>query len=148
MVKRNSVSPQTPPPSYLIKSKETFKSELSERIEKGENILNMSINTAEDFSQVTQQYYSWNDYNSELLKASFDNQANEYKYVYDRVNNKMFYGGGQTSFREDVEELKNNIKNKISNLDRLVAKIPLLKSNYSDEPMITKRTKFEPSDKD
>lgn len=114
-------------PTQLVVGKDYFKEKVNERIQAGDEIYNRQIQTRPELEEATQNYYDWDDYNSELLKQSFNNEHNEYKKDYDGVNS--FYGflGGRQQ-RNELQEFKEKLNNKLTNLRQLVAKIDLMKS--------------------
>lgn len=112
--------------SKLAVGKEYFEDYLQKRIVVGEEIYNRNIQTTRQLEQARQDYYDWNDFNSELLKQSFDNINSEYKEKYDRVNNIGIYVS-PSSPAEELREFKDDVLNKINNLKQLIAKLPLIK---------------------
>lgn len=122
-------------PTALIVGREYFKEELNKRIVIGEEIFSRQIQTNRQFEQARQDYYDWNDFNSELLKQSFNNPNNEYKQRYDNVNQKFIYVSKSPA--EELEEFIEDVKNKVSNLRQLVAKVALIKTEIK-EPTIAK----------
>lgn len=120
-------------PTLLVVGKDYFKDVLANRIQIAEEILNRQIQTRPQLEEAKQNYYDWDDYNSELLKQSFNNEYNEYKTDYDRTNQflGMFLGG--SSQRDELKEFKDKVQNKINNLKQLVAKVELIKSEVPDK---------------
>lgn len=133
-------------PTQLIVGKDYFKEKINERIQAGEEIYNRQIQTRPQLEEAKQNYYDWDDYNSELLKQSFNNEHNEYKTDYDRVNSfyGMFLGGGQQ--RNELQEFKEKLNNKLTNLRQLVAKIDLMKSEVPDQTISDKVSKVNSSE--
>lgn len=122
-------------PTALIVGREFFKEELNKRISIGEEISNRNVQTNRQFEQAKQDFYDWNDFNSELLKQSFNNPGNEYKQSYDKVNQKFIYVSKYPA--EELEEFIEDVKNKVTNLRRLVSKLSLIKTEIK-EPTIAK----------
>ncbi|MBK8656917.1 MAG: nucleotide-binding protein [Haliscomenobacter sp.] len=122
-------------PTVLVVGREYFKEELGKRIVIGEEIHNRQIQTNRQFEQARQDYYDWNDFNSEFLKQSFNNPNNEYKSSYDNVNQKFIYVSQSPA--EELQEFIEDVKNKVNNLRQLVAKTSLIKTEIN-EPIITK----------
>lgn len=133
-------------PTQLIVGKDYFKERINERIQAGEEIYNRQVQTRPQLEEAKQNYYDWDDYNSELLKQSFNNEHNEYKTDYDRVNS--FYGivigGGQQ--RNELQEFKEKLNNKLTNLRQLVAKIDLMKSDVPEQTISDKVSKVNSSE--
>ncbi len=122
-------------PTALVVGREYFKEEVNKRIVLGEEIYGRQIQTNRQFEQARQDFYDWNDFNSELLKQSFNKQNNEYKERYDNINNKFIYVSKSPS--EELQEFIEDVKNKVNNLKQLVAKLSLIKTEIN-EPIITK----------
>jgi predicted nucleotide-binding protein len=121
-------------PTLLVVGKDYFKDVLASRIQLAEEILNRQIQTRPQLEEAKQNFYDWDDYNSELLKQSFNNEYNEYKTDYDRTNQflGMFLGGGNSQ-RDELKEFKDKVQNKINNLKQLFAKVELIKSEVPDK---------------
>jgi predicted nucleotide-binding protein len=122
-------------PIALVVGREYFKEEVNKRIVLGEEIYNRKIQTNRQFEQARQDYYDWNDFNSELLKQSFNKPNNEYKERYDNRNHKYVYVSKSPA--EELQEFIEDVKNKVNNLKQLVAKLSLIKTEIN-EPIITK----------
>jgi predicted nucleotide-binding protein len=123
-------NPQQPykPSDALIVDKASFTSKLLDRIELGKELVNRQITNVDELDKNEKDYYKWNSYNSEYLKNSFNNEDNEYKRRYDRVNNSFLITGGGNSPSEKLKDLKEDIQNKIDNLEGLIDKVELIKS--------------------
>lgn len=124
-------------PDALKVERTSFKTKLQERIEIGITILNRSITQTDQLEQLDADFRKWNDYNSEYLKQVFNNENSDYKLVYDNVNDWVggFFGGPSTH-QERYQRLREKISNKIDNLEKLVEKVDLLKSELSESPVI------------
>lgn len=122
-------------PTALVVGREYFKEEVNKRIVLGEEIYSRQIQTNRQFDQARQDYYDWNDFNSELLKQSFNKPNNEYKESYDNVNQKFIYVSKSPA--EELQEFIEDVKNKVNNLKQLVAKLSLIKTEIN-EPLITR----------
>lgn len=121
-------------PTLLVVGKDYFKDVLATRIQIAEEIVNRQIQTRPQLDEAKQNFYDWDDYNSELLKQSFNNEHNEYKTDYVRTNQflGMFLGGGNSQ-RDELKEFEDKVQNKINNLKQLVAKVELIKSEVPDK---------------
>jgi len=117
-------------PTCLVKPKSVFKTDVEERIEIGEELLKVNLQNMDDFSKLKAEFSSWNDYNLELLKQSFNNSQNEYRSSYDNEGswNGIFFGD-PLSPAEEVKEFIDKFNVKIENLRKLVQKTDLLKTN-------------------
>lgn len=119
-------------PAALTVDKVTFKNSLNDRIEIGRQIFNKPVTTVETLDDNESEYRRWNDYNSELLKQSFNVENNEYKSDYDDCATWVGFSGislGATyGPNERLKNLKERTKKKIENLEQLKEKTDLLKS--------------------
>lgn len=110
----------------LIVGKDHFAISLEKRVSVGNEIYERNIQTTRQLEQARQDYYDWDDFNSELLKQSFDSPISEYKQDYNSVNNLGIYVG-PNSPAEELREFKDDVLNKVNSLKRLLAKLPLVK---------------------
>jgi predicted nucleotide-binding protein len=139
---RKKVVPVAPEnPDALTVDKASFTSKIIERIEKGKELVDRSITNVQELEANETDFYKWNDYNSEYLKQTFNNEQNEYKRGYDNVNQWLgMFGGSDRSPNEKLQRLKEKIGNKVEVLERLLEKVDLLKSDV-EEPVIVKPPK-------
>lgn len=121
-------------PDALIISRDELTSKIIDRIEKGKELIDRSITNVQELELNENDFYKWNDYNSEYLKQAFNNEQNEYKRGYDSVNSFLgiFGGGYDNSPNEQLRKLKEKITNKVDFLERLLEKVDLLKSNVQE----------------
>ena len=118
--------------TLLTKNHYQFKEELSKRMESGQEMINKEILNDSELNQLKTDYHDWNDYNSELLKSSFNKPKNEYRYRYDNCTNMiglMEYTRGNYSPNDPSYQLmdtKRNIEAKVANLKQLFAKTDLI----------------------
>lgn len=129
MAKRIANSQDETVITELTVDKSEFKQKLNERIVNGEELFKRNIQTQQDLDKLKNDYSSWTDYNSELLKQSFNIPYNEYKHTYDNAGYSMFGDIGGGNYQNPVEERKYLINVKIENLKKLEAKVDLLKSS-------------------
>ena len=126
MVKINSEF-KAPPPTELIVSVDEFKKILEERIQIGEDILNYKVQTQSEFDSNTEDYNQWDDYNSEYLKQSFNNEYNEYKDRYDKCAMFVGFATGAQTPSDKLKIFKEKVESKTTNLKKLLGKADLLK---------------------
>lgn len=132
-------------PTELVIPVDEFKKSLEERIQIGQKILKQEVQTQIDFDSNRVDYNDWDDYNSEFLKQSFNNEHNEYKERYDEC--AMFvglYARPQTP-SDKLKIFKEKIDTKLSNLKKLLGKADLLKCSVvvvgkSQEKVSSKET--------
>src|SRR5690349_15094227 len=75
------------PKTALIVPRESFKSELEERISIGREIEKRlkETSTIKQLEEAEKWYGSWSDYNVEFLKSKFNNTMNEYRSQYENA---------------------------------------------------------------
>ncbi|MCX8534608.1 nucleotide-binding protein [Chryseobacterium luquanense] len=118
------------PQTTLLISQGEFKKSLAERVQIGEEILQKKITTVPEFEELKERYNIWNDYNSEYLKQSFNNEYNEYRDRYDKC--ALFIGFAQgvraQTPNDKISNFQEILSAKIFNLKKLEIKADLLKS--------------------
>ena len=124
---------KAPPSTELIISLKEFKDTLEKRIKNGEDILNQEIGTQVDFDTNRNDYNLWDDYNSEYLKQSFNNEYNEYKKRYDECTFMVGFGTGSQTPQAKLKNFKSSVELKLNNLKKLYAKADLLKSSVESK---------------
>ena len=119
--------------SKLVVDKEEFKKQLEERIELGNKIFDRNILFSTDLEQAQSEYDSWNDYNSELLKQSFNNPHSEYRKDYDKkfATVTILYNDDGQLFLQSISRFRSNLEDKLSSLRNLINKLDLLKSDLT-----------------
>lgn len=127
-------------PDSLIIERTTFKNKLEDRILLGQELLNMNITQTQQLDELKGAYSKWDDYNSEYLKQTFNNENSTYRDNYDHINDWVGVYSGRETPQEQFLTLRKRISNKISCLEKLVEKIDLLKSELSEQPAIVEKT--------
>jgi predicted nucleotide-binding protein len=145
MAKR-TVKAREPEITILSKSKNTFKTELTERIEKGQKIIEDRIENDADFLKAKREFSEWTDYNMELLKQSFNVPLNEYQHSYKGAGNylgiRTITAGSRPDPRQVLSRFVSQVQAKIDNLIKLNNKVDLLKSDI-EEPNTEVATSLE-----
>jgi len=146
MAKRN-IRQEQPEITMLKKPKETFVKELQERISLGKDLLNRQITTMEQLDGLKKDYASWDDYNEELLKRSFNKVTNE--YYNDYHNCAQWIGVEDVLYRRNTNSVEYKLKHErdrinasIVNLERLVDKLPLIDEIESIDSYTTTEKSF------
>ncbi|AUC20885.1 hypothetical protein BTO15_01595 [Polaribacter sejongensis] len=124
---RKKTENKVPPPTELIVSIEDFKKVLTERIKLGEKILNLNITTQKEFDENREEFNLWNDFNSEFLKQSFNNEYNEYRDRYDKCSMFIGFAKRAQTPNSKLVNFKESVKAKVTNLNKLLAKADLFK---------------------
>ena len=139
MANRQTKSQPPSQPDSLIVDKSSFTSKLLERIKLGYDLLNRQVTNIDELDKNEKDYFKWDSYNSEYLKNSFNNEENTYRRQYASVNGTFFITG-PSSPSERLKELKDDIQNKVENLESLVEKVELIKSQVETVSTSTKNT--------
>jgi len=101
--------------------------ELNERIERGSELLNAHIDSQSQLKDVRDSYYTWDEYNTQLLRRRFSSEELVRKYV-----NSIFFGVAyERSLAEQVVELHEDIQSKIRRLRSIAEQVPLLELDAS-----------------
>lgn len=127
------------PPDALIVDKASFTAKIIERIEIGKELRDKSVTNETELKKNNSDFYKWNDYNSEYLKQSFNNEESQYKYQYDHVNSYVGIFGNNRNSDGELKRLKEYITNKVGFLEKLLDKVDLLKSEV-ERPVTIKVT--------
>jgi ABC-type proline/glycine betaine transport system ATPase subunit len=140
MAKRRVNQPEKPK-TVLIKPREVFKKELLERIALGEELYKKEIQDTVQLSELKKEAASWDDYNEELVKRSFNNQDSEYFYEYYRLNQMvgmLEYAKGINTDHPSykLKLAKDRIDNCVTWLKRLVEKLPLIEEDGAMIPYL------------
>lgn len=131
MAKRNTQY-TPPPPTELVVQRKDFIQKLTERIKLGEDILKFQVINQADFDTNRDNFTHWNDYNSEYLKQSFNNEYNEYRDRYDKCAMLIGLGQNRTGPQGKLMNFKESVEAKITNLKKLLGKADLLKSSIEE----------------
>jgi hypothetical protein len=127
------INPQyIPPQTELVIQKDKFIQQLEERIRSGEEILSFLTKKEVDFDTNKKNYSFWNDFNSEYLKQSFNNENNEYKDNYDNCAMYIGFGKNRTGLQGELTTFEEKVKAKVTSLKKLLNKADLLKSSIEE----------------
>jgi len=118
--KPNAPAPQTPP--ELVVSREDAEAKIQDRLEKGNELLTRHISAWEQLEAARKDYYTWSDYNKELLKRLFTNEtlAQEYEGIYFGVV------GGTPTLAEEVRDFRGDVDIKIRRLESIKERLELI----------------------
>jgi predicted nucleotide-binding protein len=106
----------------LLVPRDQISEELHQRINLGNQILDGSISTQTELEAARSDYYSWDEYNRELLSRRFSTTAfaDEYSYV------GAFVVGGYDSLAEKVHDLHDDVSKSIRRLESLRNRLELI----------------------
>jgi predicted nucleotide-binding protein len=119
MPKRRTAKVENIEPTKLVVPRNKAESQLKERIQKGNQILNRSILTEDDLKNARGDYYKWSEYNSELLNRSFDQDtfAQEYRGINASSISDPPLGIKVRNFRGDVQGEINTLESILERLE-------------------------------
>lgn len=122
MAKKNTTPEELPQPDLLVKRDEAL-SHLDDRVEKGRELLNYPVSSADDLATARQKVKVWHEYNEELLARLFSNEKIA-KHYRSHSHAQMFTM--RQPFHEEVQYFKEGIQRKISNLESVIERLPLI----------------------
>lgn len=113
--------PEPKRPAELTVTREEAKARLQDRIEKGMELKQVQVNTAQSYEVALNEFSKWDSFNVELLKRIFttDELASEYSWWGIAVI------GGRRSLGEQIAELSKDIDKKIHRLDSIIERLEL-----------------------
>lgn len=121
MARKNIEQPPKPPLRLTIPTADA-RDKLAERIEKGQELLALQIDSQAQLEQLKKEYSKWSAYNVELLKQMFSDESMSKEY--------SFWGGfavvGGQSFGEEVEEFYSDVEEKIHRLESISERLELI----------------------
>src|SRR5690242_4135144 len=105
----------------LTVAKSDAATKIQNRIDKGKEIVSISISRSSELEEARNSFYSWNSFNAELLKKLFveEDYANEYSRV-------GFGAVIDTDFAYEVKDFKDDVKEKIRRLESIVDRLELI----------------------
>jgi len=110
-------------PIELSVSREEAKTRLQERIEKGLELRNKQIGTAQGFELLTNDYQKWNAYNTEMLRRIFTTE--EFIDEYEGFPS-LYFGMEEPSLGEQIADLYKGIDGKIHRIDSIIERLELI----------------------
>ncbi len=133
--------------SKLIISKDEFAEKITDRINKGKELLNLDVkiisspslefgyrrDTTVKYDDAEQaEFYSvynkWDSFNIELLKQSFSNSENDYRKEYEN----SLYMGSMFGSNDIVNDEKKTIKKKVDTLESFIERIDIIPSEVAN----------------
>lgn len=123
MVKGKSVNEPKATLELLV-SPDEAESKLTERIEKGKEILELSPRSHEEFKETQRKYYKWDDFNVELLKRQFT--TDELSEEYSAFVGSFAVSMDGPSLGEEIRDLKDDVENKIHRIESIIERLELI----------------------
>lgn len=121
MARRSAPPPE--PALYLTEPREEAASKLVERIDRGNELKRRPISNLQMHEEVEQSYWTWSEYNEEMLRRMFTSPkiAEEYS-----PSIGVFAVGGQRVLHEEIKELHDSIEGKIRRLASIKERLELI----------------------
>ena len=120
----------------LLVPREQLRAELDDRVALGEQIRQMEISDLEQLEAARSDFYSWNDYNEELLKRRFTTPEIAEEYTY--WGGGVF--GGYDSLAQKAEDFRDDVDGKLRKLTSLRDRLGLI-----DEAATVRRREASPA---
>ena len=139
MAKRSAQQPPEPP-VYLAMSRDAAATKISERTRAGEELKKRPITSLAEHSDVQKAYWTWSEYNEEMLRQMFTSSkiAEEYS------SSIGFFGaGGPRRLDAEIHELHEDIDTKIRRLTSIRDRLELFQlapGTQTSQPSVAART--------
>jgi predicted nucleotide-binding protein len=117
--KTNTLSP---PPPELVVSREDAEAKIQNRIAKGKELFNRQINAWDQLEAARKDYYTWSEYNKELLKRLFTNDSLAKEYE----GGAFGVFGGTSTLPEEIQDLKRDVSSKVRRLESIKERLELI----------------------
>ena len=115
---------------YLLVPREQFADELDERIAEGKRIASRNIGSREELDAARSDYYTWDEYNQELLKRRFTTTSIAEGY-------SEWAGmvvGAYDTLDERIDDFRGDVQNKLRRLVSVRERLSLLEVAASVAP--------------
>ncbi|MFP5260975.1 MAG: TIR domain-containing protein [Blastocatellia bacterium] len=122
---RSSQPPTRSFPKLTVLRKEA-QSRIETQIERGNEIKSLRISKEEELKNARNEYYKWDNFNTDLLRRLFDSEEISANY-------SAWYGiiaGGRQPLHEEIKDHLGDIDDKIHKLESIKERLPLY-----DEPV-------------
>lgn len=121
MPKKLNAQPEQSPPKLVV-SREHAAEKIGERIQKGKELHGQQVNSFEHLETVRNDYYTWSDYNKDLLNSFFTNDsiAKEYEGFFFSV-----IGSGAPIFSEEVNDFRRDVQAKVRRLESILSRLEI-----------------------
>jgi hypothetical protein len=109
-------------PHYLAVPREEATQKIADRIKRGEDLKSRAIDTEPQFDEVQKDYWTWDEYNEEMLRRIFTTTkiAEEYSPP------NYLFSVGHDSFQTRIKNLRDDIDTKIRTLTSVIDRLELI----------------------
>jgi Predicted nucleotide-binding protein containing TIR -like domain len=106
-------------------SRSTLGRELADRVERGNELISREIRDERELEVARADYYTWDEYNSQLLRRRFSNDE-----LVDQYRESFLFGAAfEQTLHEKVEDHRDDVRRKVRQLQSIVEQLDLY-----DEP--------------
>jgi predicted nucleotide-binding protein len=129
VARRRSAADATPTgPAFLLVPREQFSEEVAEQIERGQELAARPIRAEAELAAARSDFYTWSEYNVELLKRRFTTTeiADEYAH-----QGGIFVLGGYDSFSEKIADYNKDVAKSVRRLESIQTRVPLFEEAAS-----------------
>ena len=131
-------------PSLLV-TKDEAQNLITERVNKGNELLKASINSPSVLEAEREKYYKWDKYNGQLLTKLFSNDTITKEY-----NSWIAFGTvSNQTLRQEIEEYLSDVSDKIHKLESVIERLELFEisttvgiENKNTNPITTDNKKI------
>lgn len=127
MASRRTSKPegQAPRPVFT-KPRTSVLEQLAEQARKGRGLLEKTIATWDDLKAVRTAYYTWTEFNRELLRAVFSTDEISKEFA---ASPRMIYSiGGTPDLGEEISETRSDLGIYVRRLESIVERLPLFEA--------------------
>ncbi len=136
MAKRPSRSYQRAPAEEgepeLVVPRSRFEEQLDDQLAKGRQLLERQVTNEADLAQARADFYTWDEFNTTLLRRSFSTSkaADTYSYV------GPFVGSIDRTLSEELRDYREDVNGKIRRLASLKEQLPLYEDATVSPPTV------------
>jgi predicted nucleotide-binding protein len=121
MARKTAQSRQEEPPLYLAMPRDEAAAKLVERMDRGKELKDRTIRSPGELQEVKHSYFTWDEYNEELLRRMFSSSkmAEEYRGF-------AFGSSGSPHLEQQAAEIHNDIDSAIRRLASIKDRLELI----------------------
>jgi predicted nucleotide-binding protein len=123
---RRTSNPPDPGPPLLLVSREQFDSELADRIEKGQALIDRPISSSDEYDATRSDFYTWDEFNRALLRRRFTTSE-----VLDSYTGIGGFFGGPDTLSERISDLRRDIASDVRRLQSIREQVPIFEVEVS-----------------
>jgi predicted nucleotide-binding protein len=140
MAKRTKVERTPQAPAKLLILREAATAQINEQVQRGQALLQQPVNSHEELGRRKNEYYSWIEYNTEMLRRMFTTE--EYSEQYSASFG--IYVARETTLREDIQEFRSDVNDRCRRLESIRDRLQLIDEPAPDGAATLKNTPAVP----